>query len=215
MVLSHLWSKISANYCFRVSFESLLIGRSLYSLRNNNSGKNIFIQFPRTENNDQTNCLRFFCSFLPSAECSFPWVQSVPDTISQSQRLCCTKSHTIWGTSFCCLKACQIWQKSCWQSVPGRCIRYDFLAAIPSCCVAVWLWRQEQEGPECGNQLCPQVCQSGVLSRQTLWKHGLRIPHLSVNNLKNKMFEKLKAWTNQKASFSEQSHVHPVQLSCF
>lgn len=87
-----------------------------------------------------------------------------------------------------CLKACQIWWKSCWQT---KCLwalhRYDFLAVIPSWCVAAWLWGREQERPECGNQLWPQVCQSGGPGGQTLWKCGHRTSHFSVNNLKNQI----------------------------
>lgn len=167
MVASDPWSKISTNYLACLSFESLLTGWSLYSLRSNTRGKKFWSNSLGYKIMTGQIAWGFSAHFylLPSAVLPGHGLSLTP---SLSPRLCCMKSHIIWGTSFHCLKACQIWWKSCWQSVPGRCTRYDFLAATASCCVAVWLWRQEKQGPECGNQLCPQVCQSGVLSRQTL-----------------------------------------------
>lgn len=107
-----------------------------------------------------------------------------PLSVRQSHRLWCMKSHIIWGNTLIrCLKACKTWWKKCWQT---KCLwaphRYYFLAAI---WVGVWLWGQKHQGPECGNQLRPQVCQSGGSGGQTLWQCGHRTSHFSVNNLKN------------------------------
>lgn len=211
MVLLNLWSKISANYCFDVSFESLITGWSSYSLRNNTSETNILIQFPRNQNNDKPTCSGFLCPFLPPARqfClgTISLWHCLSRSVRQSHMLWCMKSHMIWGNILIhSLKVCQIWWKSCWQT---KCLwalhRYDFLAARPSWWVAVWLWGEQQQGPECGNQLRPQVCQSGGPGRQTLWKHGHRT---SQFYLENKI--SLKSWKHeksQKASFSWQSLV--------
>lgn len=85
MALFHLWSKISANYCFDVSFESLITGLSSYSLRNTTSEINILIRFLRIQNNNQPTCSGFLCPFLPPARHGFAWALSVSATISLTQ----------------------------------------------------------------------------------------------------------------------------------